>query len=132
MKTYIINPNRKNSPIRQSANRQHKASFSLTMILFLIMGTGFSLAAQPQEKLTFRLPDGRLSEILIKAEAVEEVPAEILDLIEDEREDRKHMIDRQLDLSKITKPEAAADDVIIDTRAIFLELTRKTYQARKK
>jgi hypothetical protein len=80
-------------------------------------------AATPQKTMTIFGINGRSVEMPIKVEeAVDDMPVELAMALEAEREQRiDSLLNQRFDLSQITKPEPDADDITINTRAIFIE-----------
>ena len=68
--------------------------------------------------------NGLVVEIPVKLEeAIDSIPSEISVALATEKEtERKSLVSTQFDISRMARPEQEADDVSIDTRAIFQEL----------
>lgn len=113
---------------RQPSN--HGSGWLKKGMLFLVMvllGALVHSANYPPQKLSVLGLDGLTTELLITPDsAAEEVPAEIARLFPDEHAARMdQLINAQIDLSSMTKPEPEADDVVIDTHKIFLEIMKE-------
>ncbi len=77
--------------------------------------------------------NGVTVEIPIKRElASDSIPPEISSALEEVRaNERRSLYNRQFDLSTMSRPEKDANDVSIDTRKIFLEITNSSSRNHK-
>ncbi len=93
----------------------------MTMIL---LGSLISMANYPPQKLSILGVNGITIHLLVKPDtAPEALPAEIARLFPCERAARMNqLIYGQFDLSTMTKPEQEADDMVIDTHKVFLDI----------
>jgi hypothetical protein len=92
-----------------------------TLLLMLVAFTG--QAGSPQKTISIYEIKGKTVEIPVKVEeAPDTIPAGFVAAFEKERSDNySSLLSKQFDLSQISKPEADADDITINTRAIFVE-----------
>ncbi len=106
-----------------------KHQITTAILLMFLITSGF--AGTPT--LSFFSANGTVLEIPVKQEsAFDSIPAEIAQVVAQERaSERKTLIDRHYDIRSLARPEADADDVSVDTRAIFLEISMDNTSASK-
>ena len=95
-----------------------------TLATLLLMLAAFAGHADtPQNTISIYGILGKTVEIPVKAEvAPDTIPAIfVADLEKEQCETYSRLLSQQFDLSQITKPEPDADDITINTRAIFVE-----------
>lgn len=104
----------------------------LTIVLVALMGLACLpvLAGNPPCTMPFYTAKGIIRIPVKVEEACDSLPCCVKDLICKRQQQMHCLVTLQFDLSQITKPEADADDVTIDTRAIF-EALRYTEFAHK-
>lgn len=92
-----------------------------TLLLMLAAFVGH--AGTPQKTVSIYGIRGTTVQIPVKAEvAPDTIPAIFVADLEKEKSDSyDRLLSQQFDLSQITKPEPDADDITINTRAIFVE-----------
>jgi hypothetical protein len=98
-----------------------KVTTLITLVLMLAAFAGY--AGTPQKTISIFGINGRTVEIPVKVEeAPDTIPYSFDASLEQERKmEYETLLTQQFDLSKITKPEPDADDITINTRAIFVE-----------
>lgn len=99
-----------------------KSRHQILAAIFLILFISSGIASTPT--LTFFGANGVMVEIPIKIEeASDSIPYEIMQAhANEQRAERNQLYEKQFDLRGLSKPEADADDVTIDTRSIYLDI----------
>lgn len=95
-----------------------------TLVTLILMLAAFAAqAGTPQKTISVFTLNPKAVEVPVKTEvAPDTIPAGFVLAMEQERyAEYETLLNQQFDLSKITKPEADADDITINTRAIFVE-----------
>ena len=93
----------------------------LTLVLVALMGLASlpALAGKPPCTMAFRTAKGVVFIPVKVEEACDSLPCCVKNLIFQRQHHINCLVTMQFDLSQITKPEPDADDVTIDTRALF-------------
>lgn len=103
---------------------------STALICMMIFASANVFAGKPQSTMPFYTLKG-IVEIPVK---VEEAPDSLPDVVKlfntRNAEEVKCLVHTQFDLSKISKPEPDADDVVINTQRIFAEMRYREYARR--
>lgn len=108
-----------------------KSKHQILAAIFLIFYAVSGIASTPT--LTFFGANGLMVEIPIKIEeASDSIPAEIMQLhVDEQKAERNQLYEKQFDIRGLSRPEADADDVTIDTRSIYLDILFKDCSAAK-
>lgn len=108
-----------------------KTKHQITTVIFLMLFIASGFAGTPT--LSFFSANGTVLEIPVKQESVfDSIPFDIAQVVaQEQRVERKALIDRQYDIRSLAKPEADVEDVSIDTRAIFLDISMEDTSASK-
>lgn len=86
--------------------------------IFFSMIVSAAIAAAPT--WGYFAPNGSITEIPVIEEATENIPAEIMAALAAEQQAAREMlISRQFDISQMSVPETADDDVVINTCVVF-------------
>ncbi|MEE4178426.1 MAG: hypothetical protein V2I46_13050 [Bacteroides sp.] len=104
----------------------------LTLVMVALMGLASvsALAGSPPCTMPFYTANGIIRIPVKVEETCDSLPCCVKDLICKRQQQMHCLVTLQFDLSQITKTEADADDVTIDTQAIFQALRYNEY-ARK-
>lgn len=108
----------------RSQQNGFRAITTIAILWGILMLSSFSsLAGKPQKVLTFFAPEWIMMEIPVKDEVAEEFPYEMSLLMKQVYQSYKDsIINQQFDLGDMIKPEPDANDMEIDTRAVFREV----------
>lgn len=108
-----------------------KSKHQILAAIFLIIFATSGIAGTPT--LTFFGANGSIIEIPVKLEeATDSIPQEIAEAYVSQKQlERERISEMQFDIRGLSRPEADANDVTIDTHSIFLEILFQNISAKK-
>lgn len=108
-----------------------KSKHQILAAIFLIIFSVSGIAGTPT--LTFFGANGSIIEIPVKLEeATDSIPEEITEAYVSQKQlERQRISEKQFDIRELSRPEADANDVTIDTRSIFLDILFQDISAKK-
>lgn len=100
---------------------------SLVLVALMNLASVSVLAGSPPGTMPFCTANGVIRIPVKVEEAPDSLPCCVKDAIIKRQQQMHCLITMQFDLSQITKPEADADDVTIDTRTLFEALRAEKF-----